>query len=163
MSIRTIAGLALVYVALYGLPSVQIPSLPLPQPSPVAPDIKEPSKMLQERVAGVAKICEQMDAFDRLVWMSTWEEAAEIVAGDSETASVEFQNTLGMQVWQESVFDIAWRRMAKASGKYKGLGEAVEQAFVDTFGREVRPVTPDMLEDICDLYEALAWAGARAE
>ena len=43
------------------------------------------------------------------------------------------------------------------------LGEAVEQAFVDTFGREVRPVTPDMLEDICDLYEALAWAGARAE
>jgi hypothetical protein len=157
VSIRTIAGLALVYVALYGLPKIDVPSLPLPQPSPVAPDIEEPSKMV------VAKICEQMDAFDRLVWMSTWEEAAGIVAGDSETASVEFQNTLGMQVWQESVFDIAWRRMAKASGKYKGLGEAVEQAFVDTFGTEVRPVTPDMLEDICDLYEALAWAGARAE
>lgn len=163
MSIRTIAGLALVYVAIYGLPQIDVPSLPLPQPSPVAPDIEEPSKMLQERVAGVAKICEGMDTFDRLVWMATWEEAAEIVAGDSETASVEFQNTLGMQVWQESVFDIAWRRMAKASGKYRGLGEAVEQAFVDTFGTEVRPVTPDMLEDICDLYEALAWAGARAE
>ena len=163
MSIRTIAGLALLYVAVAGLPQIDIPSLPLPQPTPDAPDIKEPSKMLQERVAGVAKICEQMDAFDRLVWMSTWQEAAEIVAGDSDTASVEFQNTLGMRVWQESVFDIAWRRLAKANGKYRGLGEAVEQAFVDTFGTEVRPVNDDMLEEICDLYEALAWAGARAE
>lgn len=163
MSIRTIAGLALLYVAVAGLPQIEMPSLPLPQPPPVAPDIKEPSVELQERVAGVARICEQMDAFDRLVWMSTWEEAAEIVAGDSDTASVEFQNTLGMRVWQESVFDIAWRRLAKASGKYKGLGEAVEQAFVDTFGTEVRPVNDDMLEEICDLYEALAWAGARAE
>ena len=163
MSIRAIAGLALIYVAIYGLPEVEIPSLPLPQPSPVAPSIEEPSKMLQERVAGVAKICEQMDAFDRLVWMSTWEEAAEIVAGDSETASVEFENTLGLRAWQESVFQIAWQRLAKASGKYPGLGEAVERAFVDTFGTDVTPVTDAMIDDICELYEALAWAGARAE
>ena len=57
MSIRTIAGLALLYVAVAGLPQIEIPPLPLPQPSPVAPDIKEPSVELQERVAGVAKIC----------------------------------------------------------------------------------------------------------
>jgi hypothetical protein len=161
MNIRTIVVIACLYVSFFGLPNIELPNVQ--PPAPETPDVREPTAEMRDAVQDVADICERMDAFDRLVWMSTWEEAAEIVAGDSETASVEFQNTLGMQVWQESVFDIAWRRMAKASGKYKGLGEAVEQAFTDTFGREVRPVTPDMLEDICDLYEALAWAGARAQ
>lgn len=160
MSIRTIAGLALVYVALYGLPNVQIPSLPLPQPSPVAPDVKEPSVELQERVAGVAKICRRMNAFDRMVWMATWHEAADAVAGEDDDIEVTFTNTLGLRVFTDSVFDVAWRRLAKASGKYDGLDNAVEQAFADVIGNKVQPWNDDMLEDVVEFYHALAWAGA---
>ena len=41
---------------------------------------------MMETVAEVAEICKQMDAFDRLVWMATWEDTAAIVAGEDEDA-----------------------------------------------------------------------------
>ena len=162
MNVRTIAGLALVYVAVYGLPDVQIPTIPTPS-APTTPTVETPSMEMQQAVAGVAEICERMDTFDRLVWMATWEDAAAIVGGDSEEVSVEFENTLGLRLWQENCFEVAWSRIAKASGKYKGLGEAVEQAFVDVIGTEVRPMDAELVDDVLDLYHALAWAGARGE
>lgn len=161
MPIRTLIGLALIYVAVSGMPQIDLPSLPIPQPQ--GPKLERPSVEMRNAVEDVAKICERMDGFDRLVWMNTWADAAEVVSGESDTMSVEFENTLGLQMWQQSIFDIAWRRLAKASGKYEGLGDAVEQAFVDTIGLEVRAVDDETLEDVCELYEALAWAGARSE
>lgn len=159
MSMRTIASLGLLYVAFFGLPEIDLPTLP--QPS--APEIKEPSVSMQKAVSAVADICEEMDAFDRLVWMATWNKAAEVIDGESDVMEVEFTSTLGLQVWQQSIFDIAWRRLAKASGKYKGLSEAVEQAFADTIGLEIKPVDKELLNDVAELYRALAWAGARSE
>lgn len=159
MNARTVAAFGLLYVAFYGLPQIDLPSLP--QPS--APAIKEPSVSMQKAVSAVANICEEMDSFDRLVWMATWEEAAEVIDGTSDVMEVEFTSTLGLQVWQQSIFDIAWRRLAKASGKYKGLSAAVEQAFADTIGVDIKPVDESMLEDVAELYHALAWAGARSE
>lgn len=161
MPIRTLIGLALIYVAVSGMPQIDLPSLPTPQPQ--APKLETPSVEMRRAVEDVAKICERMDGFDRLVWMNTWHDAAKVVSGESDTLEVEFENTLGLQVWQQSIFDIAWRRIAKASGKYDGLGDAVEQAFVDTIGLEVRAVDDETLEQVCNLYEALAWAGARSE
>jgi hypothetical protein len=49
------------------------------------------------------------------------------------------------------------------SGKYAGLQEAVEQAFTDTIGNEVRPWTDDLADDVVELFDALAWAGAKGE
>lgn len=118
---------------------------------------------MQRAVSDVADICEKMDGFDRMVWMATWQEAADVISGEAEDITVEFASTLGLQVWQNSVFDIAWRRLADASGKYKGLGDAVEKAFATTIGNEIRPVDEDTLDDVVELYEALAWAGARSE
>lgn len=162
MNIRTIAGLACIYVALYGVPKIDLPEIPIPS-VPSTPKIKEPSMEMQRAVSDVADICEKMDGFDRMVWMATWEEAADVISGEAEDITVEFANTLGLQVWQNSVFDIAWRRLADASGKYKGLGDAVEKAFTATIGNEIRPVDEDTLMDVVELYEALAWAGARGE
>jgi len=39
----------------------------------------------------------------------------------------------------------------------------VEQAFADVLGNDVRPWSEEMRDDAVELYEALAWAGARSE
>jgi len=118
---------------------------------------------MMETVAEVAEICKQMDAFDRLVWMATWEDTAAIVAGEDEDVSVAFDSVLGLRLFTDSVFEAAWKRLAKASGKYRGLDRAVEQAFTDVLGNDVRPWSEEMRDDAVELYEALAWAGARSE
>ena len=159
MNLRAIAAIAILYVAFQGLPTIDLPSLPTPQP----PSVEEPTVEMQRVVAGVAAICEDMDAFDRMVWMATWEDAASIIAGENDDVSVQFENTMGVRIFINNVFDVAWKRLAKASGKYRGLDGAVEQAFSDAIGNEVIPVTDDMVDDIVELCEALAWAGARGE
>lgn len=162
MNMRTIAGVACIYVALYGMPEIDLPDIPVPS-VPSTPKIKEPSMEMQRAVSDVADICEKMEVFDRLVWMATWEDAADLISGEEDGVEIEFANTLGLQVWQQTVFDIAWKRLAGASGKYKGLGDAVEKAFASTIGNEIRPVDEDTLMDVVELYEALAWAGAKSE
>lgn len=166
MNVRTIVAIAAIYVVLYGLPEgVTIPDLPLPTPTPepVEPTVPEPDRDMMETVAEVAEICKDMDAFDRLVWMATWEDTAAIVAGEDEDVSVAFDSVLGLRVFTDSVFEAAWNRLAKASGKYRGLDRAVEQAFTDVLGNDVRPWSEEMRDDAVELYEALAWAGARSE
>ena len=161
MNIRTIVVIACLYVSFLGLPNIELPSVQ--PPAPETPDVREPTKELRDAVADVANICESMDAFDRLVWMATWEDAAIIVAGEDEEVSVTFENTLGLRLFTESTFNVAWSRLAKASGKYAGLDDAVEQAFLTVLGNDVRPWSEMLSEDVVELYDALAWAGARSE
>jgi len=160
MNVRTIAALGILYVAFAGLPDIKMPDI---MPQPETPAAKEPSVLMQKAVAGVADICESMDAFDRLVWMATWEDAANIISGEDDDVEVTFENTLGFRAFISSVFDVAWRRLANASGKYRGLDAAVEQAFTTILGNEIRPFSEPILADSVELCEALAWAGARAE
>jgi len=161
MSLRTIVALGAIYIAVFGLPDVQLPNI---SPSaPKRPDAEKPSAELQEAVADVAAICERMSTFDRLVWMSTWEDCSAIVAGEDEDVSVTFDNTLALRLFTDSTFQVAWNRLANASGKYRGLGEAVEKAFANVIGNEVRPWSAEVADDVIDLYDALAWAGARSE
>lgn len=156
MTIRVVVAAACLYVALFGVPS----SLPVPSVS--RPSVEKPSVALQELVSPVADICERMDAFDRLVWMSTWQEAAEAISGESDAVEVTFENTLGLRLFTSSVFDVAWRRLAKAKS-YKGLGPALEEVLQVVIGNEVKPWSDDLQTKTVELYEALAWAGARGE
>lgn len=160
MNVRTIAALGILYVAFAGLPDIKVPDI---MPQPETPAVKEPSVLMQKAVAGVADICESMDTFDRLVWMATWEDAANIISGEDDDVEVTFENTLGFRAFISSVFDVAWRRLANASGKYRGLDAAVEQAFTTILGNEIRPFSEPILADSVELCEALAWAGARSE
>lgn len=161
MNIRTIVALGAIYVALFGLPAVQLPNV---TPSaPEKPAVREPTADVQKAVSDVADICERMDTFDRLVWMATWEDCSTIVAGEDDDVSVTFDNTLGLRLFTDSTFDVAWSRLANASGKYRGLGEAVEKAFTEVIGNDVRPWSDDLADDVIELYDALAWAGARSE
>ena len=161
MSLRYIVAAACLYVAFYGVPELSLPSLPTR--TPTRPAVDEPTKDLREAVAGVADICERMQPFDRMVWMATWQHAADVVAGEDKDVGVTIENTMGLRLFTGSIFDVAWDRLANASGKYAGLQEAVEQAFTDTIGNEVRPWTDDLADDVVELFDALAWAGAKGE
>jgi hypothetical protein len=61
MSLRYIVAAACLYVAFYGVPEFELPSLPTP--TPTRPAVDEPTKDLREAVAGVAEICERMQPF----------------------------------------------------------------------------------------------------
>jgi len=161
MNLRTIVVIACLYVTFFGLPNIELPNVQ--PPAPEKPAVREPTVLMQAAVADVAAICESMDTFDRLVWMATWEDAAIIVAGEDDEVSVTFENTLGLRLFTESTFSVAWSRLAKASGKYAGLDDAVEQAFLTVLGNDVRPWSEMLSEDVVELYDALAWAGARSE
>lgn len=161
MNLRTIAAIVLLYVAFYGLPDIKLPTVPSPTPS--RPTVDEPSAELQKAVDDVAAICEQMDTFDRMVWMATWEDAAKIIAGEDNEVEVTFENTMGLRLFASNVFDVAWRRLANASGKYRGLDAAVEKAFEIVVGNDIQPWSDDLQDTVVDLFEAMAWAGARGE
>ena len=161
MNLRTIVVIACLYVSFFGLPNIELPNVQ--PPAPETPDVREPTADVQKAVADVADICERMDTFDRLVWMATWEDCSTIVAGEDDDVSVTFDNTLGLRLFTDSTFDVAWSRLANASGKYRGLGEAVEKAFTEVIGNDVRPWSDDLADDVIELYDALAWAGARSE
>jgi hypothetical protein len=160
MSPRILAAIGILYVAFNGLPDIELPEI---SPSRPATPVKEPSMEMQDAVAGVAEIAKTMTAFDRMVWMATWEDMSSIVDGADPDVSVDFDNTLALKFFVDSAFKVAWNRLANASGKYAGLGDAVEQAFMDTIGNEVEPWTDYIREDAVDLFDALAWAGARSE
>jgi hypothetical protein len=72
--------------------------------------VDEPTKDLREAVAGVADICERMQPFDRMVWMATWQHAADVVAGEDKDVEVTIENTMGLRLFTGSIFDVAWDR-----------------------------------------------------
>jgi hypothetical protein len=162
MSLRYIVAAACLYVAFYGVPEFTLPSLPTP--TPTRPAVDEPTKDLREAVAGVAEICERMQPFDRMVWMATWQHAADVVAGEDKDVGSDHRKHDGPAAVYRLAFSTlpgtGWRMRA---GKYAGLQEAVEQAFTDTIGNEVRPWTDDLADDVVELFDALAWAGAKGE
>lgn len=161
MTGRNLIALACLYVAFSGLPSgLSIPSLP----SPGGADVEVPTVRLRDAVAGVANVAKNMSGFDRQVWMATWSEAARLVDGERiDGASISFQDTLGLRAYTSIVMDIAWKRLAGASGKYEGLADAVEEAFSETIGNDVKPFDEATKRQTVELFKALAWAGARGE
>jgi len=154
MNLRTIAAIGLIYVAFAGLPQ----GGGSPQPD-TTPDRPVPSPTMQAEVEPVAKILRGADYYDRAIFASVWEQAATIVDGEDNEIEVTFDSTLGMRLWTVGIIDAAWRRIAGAKGKYPGLGDAVEEAFTDLLGNDVRPVDDELLQDYSELCRALAWAG----
>lgn len=156
MNARILAGIALAYIAVFGLPSkLSLPSLPA-----VAVTVTEPSPEMKTKVAPVAEALRSASPVDRAVWASTWEKAAIVVSGDAVSAEVAFTDTRSLRTFTVLALDIAWRRLAgNKPGKYAGLREAVESVLGETVGNEVVPVTPELRRAYSDAARAIAWAG----
>jgi hypothetical protein len=114
---------------------------------------------MREEVEPVAAILKNADIIDRAIFAEVWDQAAEIVLGEDDDIQVSFDNTLGLRTWTAAIADASWKRVAKATGKYPGLSDAIEGAFSDVIGNEITPVTDEMIEEYAELCRALAWAG----
>lgn len=160
MNARILAGIALAYLAVFGLPA----KLTLPRLPAVAVTVTEPSPEMKAKVAGVADALRSASHVDRAVWASTWEKAAIVVAGDAVSTEVAFSDTRSLRTFTVLALDIAWRRLAgNKPGKYEGLREAVESVLGETVGNEVVPVTPELRRAYSDAARAIAWAGVNGE
>lgn len=148
MIARLVVAAALIYFA-FGQPSHVVPTVIPERPSAEMVTVVDP----------VAKIMANADPFDRAVFASTFEQAAALVAGEMPSSEVKFESTLGLRLFTVTIIDIAWRRLAKANGKYAGLNAAVEQAFETVLTRDVKPVTEETKARYVELCRALAWAG----
>lgn len=160
MNARILAGIALAYLAVFGLPSkLSLPSLPR-----VAVTVTEPSPEMKAKVAGVAEAMRSASPVDRAVWASTWEKAAIVVSGDAVSPEIAFTDTRSLRQFTVLALDIAWRRLGgNKAGKYAGLREAVESVLGEAVGSEVVPVTPDVRRAYADAARAVAWAGIHGE
>lgn len=156
MNARILAGIALAYLAVFGLPvKLSLPSLP-----PVAVTVTEPSPEMKTKVSGVAEALRSASPVDRALWAATWEKAAIVVSGDAVSPEVAFTDTRSLRQFTVLALDIAWRRLGgNKAGKYAGLREAVESVLGETVGNEVVPVTPELRRVYSDAARAIAWAG----
>jgi hypothetical protein len=156
MNVRIAAGIALAFLAVFGLPSkLTLPSLPR-----VAVTVTEPSPEMKTKVAPVAEALRSASPVDRAIWASVWEKAAIVVAGDAVSPEIAFTDTRSLRQFTVLALDIAWRRLGgNKAGKYTGLREAVESVLGETVGNEVVPVTPDVRRAYSDAARAVAWAG----
>jgi hypothetical protein len=156
MNARILAGIALAYLAVFGLPEkLTLPSLP-----PVAVTVTEPSPEMKTKVSPVIAALASASPVDRAVWAATWEKAALVVSGDAVQPEVAFTDTRSLRQFTVLALDISWRRLAgNKAGKYPGLREAVETVLGETVGKEVVPVTPELRRAYADAARAIAWAG----
>lgn len=149
-------GLALAYVAAFGIPE-------MPQLSPAVPEVVvfTPSEKLQAAVADVHKALRGANPVDRAVWAQLWSKAGKVVAGDATDTEIVFTDTRSLRAYNVLALRIGWRRLGEnAAGKYPGLAEATERAFATVLGTDVQPVTPQLRAAYVELCNALAWCGA---
>jgi len=150
-------GLALAYVAAFGIPE-------MPQLSPAVPEVvvSTPSEKLQAAVADVHKALRGANPVDRAVWSQLWSKAGKVVAGDATDTEIVFTDTRSLRAYNVLALRIGWRRLGEnAAGKYPSLAEATERAFATVLGTDVQPVTPQLRAAHVELCNALAWCGAR--
>lgn len=151
-----VLGLALAYVAAFGVPS-------LPAHSPAVPEVvvSTPSEKLQAAVADVHAALKGANPVDRAMWAQLWTKAGKVVAGDATDTEVVFTDTRALRAYNVLAIRIGWRRLGEnAKGKYPGLAEATERAFAAVVGTDVQPVTPELRAAYVELTNALAWCGA---
>ena len=151
---KILLSLVLAAVAAFGVPAS-------PETKPAPTPVVIPSAAMQTAVADVHRIMSRASVIDRALWAEVWAKAAKTVNGDATDAEVVFTDTRSLRLFNMVALRISWRRLGdNTAGKYPGLSEATEKAFLVVLGLDVRPVTPELRRQYVDLCNALSWCGA---
>ena len=151
---RLLVAFCLGCFALFGVESCK-------KSAPTEITIEEPDAAMKTKVSDVHRIMATANPIDRILWAQLWSKSAAVVAGDATDTQPVFTDTRALRGFQIIAVRIGWRRLgANPQDKYRGLGEAVERAFADTIGLDVKPVTPEVRQAYIELCNALAWCGA---
>ena len=151
-----VAAAGLIVAAAWGkipLPTFEVPVVP-------AVTVEEPSAEMKTIVAPVGAALRSLPAGDRMLWASTWNKAAIVVAGDATAREAAFTDTRSLQAFTGLALDIAWRRIGRHEpGSNEPLRKALEAAYGAAVGADEVPVTRDIRDRYAAFAKAVAWAG----
>ena len=151
---RYIAAAVLLAVGVCGLPSFKVPQVT----SSIT--IEEPSEKMKSAVKAVAKVAARMNSIDRLWFQSIYKNASVVMRADGLCEEPVMTTMSSARAVHVAILEFIWRGLAKnESGKFDGLSEAVEEAFLTVVGTEHRAMTPALRAELSSLYDAIAWAG----
>lgn len=152
---RLVVALALVAYGVFGMPTVRIPSLPLPSVA-----VKEPQSQMKTLVRPVVKVVSKMNAVDRLWLQNIYSNAARVVESDGVLNPPVVTTTAGLREIHVAILKFIWRGLAdNDAGEYAGLKEAIESVFNETMGDSQRALTPELRNKAVEMFEAISWAG----
>lgn len=157
-TLARIAAAGLIVAAAWGkVPMPQMPSVDVP-----AVVVPEPSPELQRLVEPVRSALASVPADKRALWAATWSKAAVVVEAEGMTTVAVFTDTPALRLFTTVALDVAWRRLGdQAPGSVAGLREAVESVMRSTLGLDSVPVTADTKGRYVAAAKAIAWAGTR--
>ena len=151
--------MALLIIALFGLPKFDIQPAPSPTPSSTIA-VEEPDAEMKKIVSSVAAILSKADPVDRALWAEVWTKAAKAVEADDTDSKVIWGDTNRLRQFTETALRIGWRRIGGAQkSKYDGLSEEVEKAFATVLTTRVQPVSKEIRANYVRLCRGIAWAG----
>ena len=150
---RYIAAAVLLAVGVCGLPSFKVPQVT----SSIT--IEEPSEKMKSAVKAVAKVAARMNSIDRLWFQSIYKNASVVMRADGLCEEPVMTTMSSARAVHVAILEFIWRGLANNSGKFDGLSEAVEEAFLTVVGTEHRAMTPALRAELSSLYDAIAWAG----
>lgn len=152
MNVRRVAAVAMLLVAVCGVP--EIPRLS----GPVA--VQEPSQEMKDVVKPVVKVVSKMSPLDRVWLNSIYTGAANVVTADGLVEPQVIVTTEGLQAVHFAILKFIWNGMAdNKPGEYEGLKEAIDGAITEAIGDTKRPMTPELRKKAAEVFEAIAWAG----
>lgn len=153
MNLRNAVAVGLLLVAVCGTPSV-------PHFSGTPAQTTEPSDSMKATIRPVLKVVQTMNAIDRLWLNHIYTNAADVVKIDGVIDPPVMTTTEGLRAVHVSILKFIWRGMAdNQPGKYPGLKEAIDSVVTEAIGDTRKPLTPELRQKACEVFEAIAWAG----
>lgn len=154
MKVRAVAAVALLAVALFGVPDVG--GLFRPR----ARETKEPSDSMKNTIKPVVQVVARMSPIDR-VWLNNiYVNAARVVTADGLVEPQTICTTESLRAVHVAILKYIWLGMANNKpGEYEGLSEAIDAAITDVIGDTRKPMTPELRRKAAEVFEAIAWAG----
>ena len=156
-TLSRVAAAGLILAAAWG--KVPLPTFEVPAGT-VTVDVETPSPELQAAVKPLAVELAKLPAGDRMLWASTWNKVAIVVAGDTLAKEPAFTDTRSLRAFTALALDIAWRRIGgHAPGGNEPLRKALESAYASEVGTDDVPVSRDIRDRYAAFAKAVAWAG----
>lgn len=141
LNIRQIVGLLLMASAFFdiGVPWDVVP----PRPPVVVPEPK------------ISVTLPEIPRERRAAYAEFYASLAEIVADDAWKPKPQLVDTTSFMALHASALGFAIKH--EHVGTVPGLGEAIDQAFFDNLGEEVKPIDSTTRDQIVEVCNAIAW------
>lgn len=128
---------------------------PWPPARPAKVTSSRPGDDVMAWATPVRPILPKMIVSDRVYLANLYDAMAFVLSNDGERASPIIADTSKFAEFHAGTLGLAIRRANV--GKYAGLGEAIDEVFMEAVGADVQPVTPEVRRKLIEACGALSW------